>query len=72
MEGAERSLRGGKETTRVSSLLVSEVEIFGCYVSRLCHKAQIHNLTNDMSISKITRDNFSSEVYESKAERIFF
>ena len=29
-------------------------------------------LTSDISISKITKDNFSSEVYQDKAERIFF
>ena len=28
--------------------------------------------TSDISISKITKDKFSSEVYEDKAERIFF
>ena len=28
--------------------------------------------TSDISISKITKDKFSSELYEDKAERIFF
>ena len=29
-------------------------------------------LTSDISISKITKDKFSSELYKNKAERIFF
>ena len=34
------------------------------------HLSQV--FTSDISVSKITKDKFSSEVYEDKAERIFF